>query len=162
MMLPNKKSVRDALRASIAKALEAMSEAARQTREGATHEESRAEGDKDMRSTEQSYLARGQAMRAEALGEELTRLEATPLRNYGEDDAIGPGALVRVSVDEAERVFFVVPQGGGTELEVDGVRVTVVTPSSPVGAALIGRRVGDDFELTLRGARREWVIEEVA
>jgi len=60
-MLPNKKSVRDALRASIAKALESMSEAARQTREGATHEESRAEGDKDMRSTEQSYLARGQA-----------------------------------------------------------------------------------------------------
>ena len=162
MMLPNKKSVRDALRGSIAKALEAMSEAARQTREGATHEESRAEGDKDMRSTEQSYLARGQAMRAEALGEELTRLEATPLRAYGDDDAIGPGALVRVSVDEAERVFFVVPQGGGTELEVDGVRVTVVTPSSPVGAALIGRRAGDDFELTLRGARREWMIEEVA
>lgn len=162
MMLPNKKSVRDALRGSIAKALEAMSEAARQTREGATHEESRAEGDKDMRSTEQSYLARGQAMRAEALGEELTRLEATPLGAYGEDDAIGPGALVRVSVDEAERVFFVVPQGGGTELEVDGVRVTVVTPSSPVGAALIGRRAGEDFELPVRGVRREWVIEELA
>lgn len=161
-MLPDKKAVRDALRASIAKALESMSEAARQTREGATHEESRAEGDKDMRSTEQSYLARGQAMRAEALGEELTRLEATPLRAYGEDDAIGPGALVRVSVDEAERVFFVVPQGGGTELEVGGVRVTVVTPSSPVGAALIGRRSGEDFELPVRGVRREWVIEEVA
>jgi len=161
-MLPDKKAVRDALRASIAKALEAMSEAARQTREGATHEESRAEGDKDMRSTEQSYLARGQAMRAEALGEELTRLEATPLRTYGEDDAIGPGALVRVNVDEAERVFFVVPQGGGTELEVDRVRVTVVTPSSPVGAALIGRRAGEDFELPVRGVRREWVIEEIA
>jgi len=101
-------------------------------------------------------------MRAEALGEELTRLEATPLRAYGEDDAIGPGALVRVSVDEAERVFFVVPQGGGTELEVGGVRVTVVTPSSPVGAALIGRRAGEDFELPVRGVRREWVIEEIA
>ena len=162
MSLPDKRAVRDALRASIAKALESMSEAARQTREGATHEESRAEGDKDMRSTEQSYLARGQAMRAEALGEELTRLEATPLRTYGEDDAIGPGALVRVNVDEAERVFFVVPQGGGTELEVDRVRVTVVTPSSPVGAALIGRRAGEDFELPVRGVRREWVIEEIA
>lgn len=162
MALPKKTAVRDALRASIAKALEAMADAARQTREGATHEESRAEGDKDMRSTEQSYLARGQAMRAEALGEELTRLEATPIVAYGEDDTIGPGALVRVSVDEVERVFFVVPQGGGTELEVEGVRVTAVTPSSPVGAALIGRRAGDDFELVLRGARREWVIEEVA
>jgi transcription elongation GreA/GreB family factor len=59
-------------------------------------------------------------------------------------------------------VFFVVPQGGGTELEVDRVRVTVVTPSSPVGAALIGRRAGEDFELPVRGVRREWVIEEIA
>src|SRR5690606_17653583 len=69
MALPDKQAVRDALRAALAKALEAMAEAARQTREGAVHEESRAEGDKDMRSTEQSYLARGQAMRAEALAE---------------------------------------------------------------------------------------------
>lgn len=160
--LPDKRAVRDALRAALSRALEAMAEAARQTREGAVHEESRAEGDKDMRSTEQSYLARGQAMRAEGLAEELTRLEATPLRAYGDEDPIGPGALVRVSVEEAERVFFVVPQGGGTELDVGGVRVTVVTPRSPVGAALIGRRAGDDFELPLRGAIREWLIEAVA
>jgi len=162
MALPDKQAVRDALRAALAKALEAMAEAARQTREGAVHEESRAEGDKDMRSTEQSYLARGQAMRAEALAEELTRLETTPLRAYREDDPIGPGALVRVSVDEAERIFFVIPQGGGTELTVSGTRVTVVTPSSPVGAALVGRRAGDDFELRVRGELREWIIEDVA
>lgn len=160
--LPNKTAVRDALRTALAKALETMVNAARQTREGAVHEESRAESDKDMRSTEQSYLARGQAMRAEALAEELTRLEVTPLRAYGDDDPIGPGALVRVSLDGAERIFFVVPQGGGTDLMVEGSRVTVVTPSSPVGQALIGRRTGDDFELRLRGELREWMIEEVA
>lgn len=158
MSLPDKNAIRDALVAALTSALAKAVDAAASTREGATHEESRAEGDKDMRSTEQSYLARGQAMRAEELAEQVQRLSLMELRTYREGDAIGPGALVRVSIDDDERVFFVMAQGGGTELEVGGVKVTVVAPSSPVGAALCGRFAGDDFEL--RG--REWIVEEVA
>jgi transcription elongation GreA/GreB family factor len=160
--LPDQEEVRTALRAALAKALEVMASAAAQTREGATHEESRAEGDKDMRSTEQSYLARGQAMRAEELAEQIQRLDATALRAFGEGDAIAPGALVLVDVDGEVRTFFVVPWGGGTELDVGGRAVTVVTPASPVGRALLGKEVGDSFELAIRGATREWTIEEVA
>ncbi len=159
--LPDKSAVHDALRASLASTLAALVRAAESAREGAVHEESRAEGDKDMRSTEQSYLARGQAMRVEELAEQVQRLELTPLRSYVPDDAIGPGALVRVSVDDEERIFFVMPHGGGTELTVGTTRVTVVTPSSPVGAALSGKRLGDDFELTVRGQMREWIVEEI-
>lgn len=160
--LPPKAAVRAALEAALEASFAAMVAAAAQTREGAVHEESRAEGDKDMRSTEQSYLARGQAMRAEELGEELERLRRLEPRAYGPDDAIGPDALVLVSVDDEEtRAFYVVPYGGGTALDVQGARVTVVTPSSPVGRALVGRREGDDFELVTRGQRREWVVERV-
>jgi transcription elongation GreA/GreB family factor len=160
--LPNKTAVRAALKAALEKALGTMIEAARQSREGAVHEESRPEGDKDMRATEQSYVARGQAMRAEALAEELARFEATPLRVFASDAPIAPGALVRVTdEDEDVRVFFLVPQGGGTRLEVDGFAVTVVTPASPVGAALVGRRVGDDLELSVRGALRDWLVEAI-
>jgi hypothetical protein len=146
--LPPKSAVREALRALLAEAHARAVSAASATRDGAVHEESRAEGDKDMRSTEQSYLARGQAMRVEELAEQLQRIELAPLREYGEGDPIGPFALVRVSVDEEE-------------LEVSGARITVVTASSPVGAALMGRRAGEDFELRTRGAAREWVVEEI-
>lgn len=154
--------MRDALHAALASALEAVVEAARSAREGATHEESRAEGDKDMRSTEQSYLARGQAMRAEELAEQLQRFELTPLPAFGPGDPIRAGALVRLAIEDDERVVLIVAQGGGTALEVDGVGVTVVTPSSPLGRALLGRREGDDFELEIRGRRREHVIQEIA
>jgi transcription elongation GreA/GreB family factor len=41
------------------------------------------------------------------------------------------------------------------------MRVTVVTPSSPVGRALLGRRAGDDVEVLQRGARREGTIVAV-
>lgn len=160
--LPDKVAVRAALLASLRASLEAMAHAAAQTREGAVHEEARAEGDKDMRATEQSYLARGQAMRAEELAEQVHRLEATPLPRFGEGDAIAPGALVRALVEDEPRVLFVVEQGGGTELEVAGTRVTVITPGSPVGRALVGRRVGEDLELRTRGAVREWVVDAIA
>jgi transcription elongation GreA/GreB family factor len=160
--LPNKSAVRDALLGALSKTLAAVVSAAHSAHEGAVHEEARAEGDKDMRSTEQSYLARGQAMRAEELAEQLQRFELAPLRAYEPHDPIGPGALVAVRVDDEERFFFVLAQGGGTELEVEGVRVTVVTPSSPVGAALTGRRVGDEYELAVRGVMREWSVEAIA
>lgn len=158
----DKTRVRDALLVAMKHGLEMTARAAEDARAGATHEENRSEGDKDMRATESSYLARGQAIRAEELAEQLQRFEAMQLAALGPSDPIGAGALVRLTVDEEPRVFFVVPFGGGTELVVDGEKVTVVTPASPVGQALVGKRAGEDFELMARGAMREWVIESVA
>jgi transcription elongation GreA/GreB family factor len=164
MDLPDKLAVRKALEDALQRALDTMVQAARATREGAIHEDSRAEGDKDMRSTEQSYLARGQAMRVEDLAEQLQRLRADKLVAFGEDAPVAVGALVLVEVeqDAARRAFFVSPYGAGVVLRVDGVEVTVVTPSSPMGSALLGKHAGDDFELTTRGLVRSFVIESIA
>lgn len=162
MPLPAKARVVEALRAELRAALEAMARSAESDREGATHAENRQEGSKDMRSTEQSYVARGKAMRAEELAEQLGRFEQASLRAYGDDDAIGPGALVRLSLeDEPDRVVLLAPVGGGTRLAVDGVAVVVVTPASPLGRGLLGRRVGDELILRARGADREHVVEEL-
>ena len=156
---PDKASVREALLAAMKSALESAVRAAEDARAGATHAENRSEGDKDMRATEQSYLARGQAIRVEELAEQIQRLEAMQLSPAR--DAIGAGALVRLTVDDEPRLFFVVPFGGGTELVVGGAKITVVAPVSPVGAALVGRAVGDAFELRARGALREWIVESI-
>jgi transcription elongation GreA/GreB family factor len=160
--LPDKAKVREALLEEMRAALAAMARSARDAAEGATHVENRSEGDKDMRATEESYVARGKAMRTEELADELARMEASPFRAYGAGDAIGPGALVRVLVDEAPRTFLVSVFGGGRTLAVGGLEVTVVAPATPVGVALVGKRVGDDFELAIKGAMREWVIDAIA
>lgn len=163
MKLPPKDAVCEALRAALERSLAMMVSAAQQTVQGVVHEDAKSEGDKDMRSTEQSYVARGQAMRAEDLAEQLQRFEVTKWRDYGDETPLGPGALVGVVVDgEEERMLFLVPYGGGTVLDVAGVTVTVVTPSSPVGAALVGKVVGDEFEQSARGKLREWSVEAVA
>lgn len=133
--------------------------AARETAAGATHEEARSEGDKDTRATEQSYIARGQAMRAEQIGEDLARLEGA---SWDDRVAVQPPSLVRLaSEDDEVRVYLVAAFGAGIALELAGAKITVVTPASPVGAALSGRGEGDDVELPGKGGPKSWTLEKV-
>lgn len=156
--LPDKRRVLDAILARLNETLAQMSSAAEQTRKDATHEEAKPENDKDTRALEQSYLARGQAMRAEELVEQREVMRFLPLRKFGPDDALGSGALVLLESDEGKRCIFIAPHGGGTEVEVDGVTVLVVTPASSLGAAVVGRMHGDDVDLRVKGVRREYSI----
>lgn len=127
-----------------------MAAAADDSRRGATHPESRSEGSKDMRSTEQSYLARGQALRVDELDEQIQRLRHFEAGAFGGDDDIAVGALVVLedeSDDDPPRTVFLLPFGGGTEVKLGDDTITVVTGVSPLGQALLGRGPGDEVEL---------------
>jgi transcription elongation GreA/GreB family factor len=158
MRWPDKSKVRDAVIAQLTRNMERMSEAAQRTREGATHEEAKPENDKDTRALEQSYLARGQAMRVEDLAEQIQQLRFLDLGVFDEDTPIAVGALVAVEVDDETRILWLSPHAGGTEVAVDDTHVLVVTGGSPLGRALLERGVGDDFKLQIRGRVREHTI----
>ena len=155
---PDKRRALSALRDALRQAVHRMTAVAKDTAEGATHEEARSEGDKDMRATEQSYVARGQAMRAEDLADALARLERFAPPSF-DQRPLGAGALVEVDVEGERRWLFLLPVAGGTEVLVDGCRIFVVTPTSPVGRQLVGKEPGDAFDLALAGRVREWIIE---
>ena len=65
------------------------------------------------------------------------------------------GAIVDMSTEDeegfAERTFFVLPVGAGTELTGPGGDgfLSVITPASPVGRALMGRKAGDVVEVEI-------------
>jgi transcription elongation GreA/GreB family factor len=119
-------------------------------REAATHEESRAENDKDTRGLEAAYLASGQAERVKSLERVANALEFLPLRIFSVTDAVAEGALVELERDAVPFTAFVAPQGGGLEIELDGRKIQVVTAQSPLGQLLVGKRAGDEFELRER------------
>lgn len=154
-----------ALRARIEADLETVERRQADTQAGATHAENRAEHAKDTRATEDSYLARGLAERVTELRRNIEALVGTPLRLFGDDDAIAVGALVTVATeDEAgdaqEEQWLLVPGAAGIELEVDGQTIRAVTPVSPLGQALLGLEVGDEGAVrTPRGERRFEVLE---
>lgn len=156
-----KRAVLVALRARVIADLEAVTESQKKTQEGATHEEARAEGTKDMRSTETSYLARGLAQRVSDLRNAVTRLATFTPRRFGPDDPIAVGALVLVvDEDDVEECYFLAPAGGGVKLDVGGRQVRVLTTEAPLARALRGKGQGDDLEVrTGRGSRVLEIVE---
>lgn len=158
MTVPNKRAVLHLLINHIAETLAQMASTAEASRRDATHEEAKPENDKDTRALEQSYLARGQAMRAEVLVEQLQVLRSLTLRSLGEQDGAQSGALVELEDDTGARWVFMAPFGGGLQLTVDGVEVLVITPVSALGNALLGKLEGDDLEVRLPGGTRHYAV----
>jgi len=124
--------------------------------EGSTHEEARAENDKDTRGLEQSYLARGQAQRVAELEAAVGDVTALALRTFTASSVVALSALVTTDDDQQ---FFIAPAGGGCVL-AGGVQV--VTPSSPLGRALLGKRIDDEVELQLPGKLRTFAIVDLS
>jgi transcription elongation GreA/GreB family factor len=157
----DKAALHRGLVASLTETRDRLVAAQRLSQEGVTHEDARAEGDKDMRATEASYVARGQAMRVEALESDLARVVAMKVRKFKPEDPIALSAVVLIASDTDKRVVFVAPAGGGVRLEDAQGVVHVVTPASPLGKALLGSRAGDYVTFAKGGASEEAEIVEI-
>ncbi len=158
-MAPSKSSLKLELEQSLGADLEARERAQRAAMEGATHEEAKPENDKDTRALEQSYLALGEALRVEELRAGLLSVRSMPVRAFGADEPASTGALVRVEQDGAPMLLLLAPYGGGTRLSSGAVQV--VTPQSPLGRGVLGKRAGDEVEVQLGGRTRTLVVTTV-
>ena len=70
------------------------------------------------------------------------------------------GALVEVEDGEGGKTLFLAPAGAGEELtgpDGDGI-FQVVTPGSPLGRGLMGKKVGDVVEVMVKGELTEWDV----
>jgi transcription elongation GreA/GreB family factor len=154
--IPTKERLREELATLLAADLETRERALRAAREGATHEEAKPENDKDTRALEQSYLARGEALRVEELKQGLADVQKMPLRALRDGEPAALGALVTVEEEGDPKVLWLAPYGGGSRLANGAVQV--VTPKSPLGRAVLGKRAGDECEMQLAGKVRILVI----
>jgi len=160
-MIDKTRLLRD-LREHIASDLEGLIRRQQDTQKGATHEENRAEHAKDTRATEQSYLARGLAARVEEVRRIASNLEKIELTDFDPQTAIGLTALVvlRDTGDPERQTWWLLPGPGGIELSQADTRIRTLTPSAPLGKALIGLHTGDEGSLwTPRGERFFEVLE---
>jgi transcription elongation GreA/GreB family factor len=148
--------------AQLLEQVEGMTRRAKEIAASATHEESRPESDKDTRAIEESYLARGQSLRAAQAEKDLQVLRSLRVQSFDEDQPIAVTALVMIEDQEGNsKVVFLAPAAGGTRLQTQGNTVNVVTVGSPLGRGLLGKQVDDDFEISAGGPSRDWTIVEV-
>ena len=139
----------------------AMEAANTEAREGATPAERR----EDSRvAQENSGLARGHRQRLERATSELAMLERFRPGRFAAKSPVAVGAIVEVEDGAEGRTLFLAPVGAGVELTGPGGDgyLSVVTPSSPIGRAVMGRRVGDVVEVIVNGEATEWTLTYVA
>lgn len=127
-------------------------EAAEDAHKEATNDESRAEDRYDMRGQLAAYLAAGQAKLADEVATAIAAFRNVAIRAFGSGEPAAVGAVVRLEARGAQSVYFLGPARGGLEVQVDGSEVMVVTPASPLGRSLMGRRTGERVALP-QGAR---------
>ena len=160
LVLPEKAHLKEELARALAADLALRERAHRAASDAATHEEAKPENDKDTRALEQSYLAQGEARRVEELRAALAEVQSMAIRDLGERDAAVLGALVVIDEGGIETLLWLAPHGGGSRLSEGSVQV--VTPRSPLGQALIGRRAGDPCSVVLAGRERALTIVAIA
>lgn len=153
----NKSALREAILHQLRAELARQTDAAVSARDEAISEESRAENKWDTHSQEAAYLAEGQARLAAEIGASIELYGTLPLPEFTAGDVIALGAVVEVeSAGPGGKVrrtrYFIGPRAGGLELRVDGHDLLVLTPQSPLGRQLIGRRVGETIQSAARGA----------
>ena len=119
--------------------------AARTAAAGATDEQNKAENKYDTRGLELSYLAAGQGRKIAEAEATLAQFRTLELRDFGPLDPIDLSALITLEsrAADAQPLYFLAPRGGGTEVRHAGREVLVITPQSPLGQQLLGRRKGD-------------------
>jgi transcription elongation GreA/GreB family factor len=150
------------LAASARAALASRDAAAAEARDGATPDEKR----EDARAAHQlATLGRAQQRRAQqALADADSLIQFRP-GQLAATASIGIGAIVEIEdADTGEgRTFFLAPVGAGISLTGPGGdgHLSVATPASPIGRAVLGKKTGDVVDITVDGDIRAWSITHV-
>jgi len=138
-----------------------LEKAARASHAEATHESSKADNKYDTRGLEASYLARGQSRQAKEILEAIKSYEALPTRGFVPGEPIALTALVRMEANDTRSTYFIGPTSGGLEIEHHGEEIMVITPQSPLGQNLMGKKEGQQWKAALGGSMVKYRILEV-
>jgi transcription elongation GreA/GreB family factor len=157
----NKRAIIKKIIARLTDELEIYFRAAQFSRAEATHESNKPENKYDTRGLEASYLARGQSKQAAEIEAAIAEFEKLGAKKFAAGDAIAVGALVELEHGGEKSIYFFGPRAGGTEIVHDQKEILVITPQSPLGEQLFGKKSGDALELILGGTKQSARILKV-
>ena len=147
---------------SLTESLGVLEKAARASHEEATHESSKAESKYDTRGLEAAYLAGGQARQVMEILDSIKAYEALATREFDPGDPIDLTALVELDADGTHSTYFIGPKSGGLEIKHRRKEIMVMTPQSPLGQNLIGRKAGQRWAAKLGGSTVKYHIVSVS
>ena len=157
----NKQTIIEHIVAHLDAELLRYAKAARVAHSEATDEQSRAENKYDTRGLEASYLAHGQSRQVIETGQAREQFLALSVRSFEPDEPIAMGALIELQNSGEQMWCFLGPAAGGTEVTCENREVLVITPPSPLGRLLMGKRRNDLVEMGVGKTRATYRIISV-
>lgn len=116
----------------------------------------------DTLALEASYLEQGQSQRMIELENSIKEFMMLRLQAFTNGSQILLSALVALqSADKQKNFFFFGPAAGGVEIKHKGKTVTVITPASPIGKAVLGKKQGDQIEVSVAGQTKKQTICDI-
>ncbi len=159
----NKRALIKKIVAKLTEELQVYFRAAQFSRAEATHESSKAESKYDTRGLEASYLARGPVQTSRRARSRHHRIRKAARQNVRRER---PPLIWARSwnwrPDGESTFYFLGPRAGGTEILHDKKEILVITPQSPLGEQLMGKKSGDQPQLLLGGRKQAAKILKVA
>jgi transcription elongation GreA/GreB family factor len=147
---------------SLTESLGILDKAARASHEEATHESSKAESKYDTRGIEAAYLAGGQARQVMEILDSIKAYEALATRDFAPGEPIELTALVELDADGTHSTYFIGPKNGGLEIKHRRKEIMVITPQSPLGQNLMGRKGGQRWATKLGGSTVKYHLVSVS
>ncbi|MBL0711658.1 MAG: hypothetical protein JJV99_11700 [Colwellia sp.] len=148
--LIDKKSLIELIISNLELELNQAINAANEAHAAAVDDQSVAETQYDTLAIEASYLAEGQSRRVQELQTAIQSYQSLVLIDFNIDKAIALTATVQLAEDQQKQhCFFIAPAAGGFRCQQGDQNITVITPQSPMGLALIGKYQDDDIHVTL-------------
>jgi transcription elongation GreA/GreB family factor len=140
-----KKQIIQEIITALSSDLAVFSAAAKAAHEAATHAECLPDNKYDTTALEASYIAQGQANRAQEIRATLESYRTLTLHDFDDDTPIRLTALITLEGGEGVvRRLFIGPQAGGMKIVDGDGEIVVITPGSPLGRSLLGLRTGDE------------------
>lgn len=142
--------------------LNTLTAAAKTAHAAATHAECLPDNKYDTTGLEASYIAQGQANRAQDIRQSLERYRKLSIRTFDDETPIRLTALVTIEADDGTcRQVFLGPDAGGLKLADGDAECIVITPESPLGRALLGKVCGDEIVTGAVETRKRFTIVAV-
>ncbi len=97
---------------------------------------------------------------------QLTVHEIEMMINKGkasDTDSVIVGSFVKLSIEgnEEEISFYVVPNNGSGEIEIEDLTITIISPETPIISAILGKTPGEKGFMDIRDSKKEISVIEV-
>jgi transcription elongation GreA/GreB family factor len=158
----NKQQLITIIVSSLSQQLQKAITAANEAHAAAVDDQSVAETQYDTLAIEAGYLAEGQSRRVTEFQQAIDAYQALTNYNSNEKSKVTLGVLVQLSKDRPRHHwFFIGPAAGGFRCKISEQSITVITPASPMGLALLGKQQDDDIEVMLGENKLEDYIAQL-